>query len=68
LNFELVGRVGLLGLLGLLGLGRGVGGVVKKLWQTLKVCQNVWRIIVVLSFAQGSLILRSRFAQGSGEF
>ena len=52
----LVGDVGLVGGVGLLGLVGGVelgGGVQKKLWQTLKVCQSVWRSGGILNFELG---------------
>ena len=38
---------------------------VKKLWQTLKVCQNVWRIIVVLSFVTYSAAPARRLSFGA---
>jgi hypothetical protein len=41
-----MGLLGLLGQVRFVELLRGVelgGGVPKKLWQTLKVCQSVWR-------------------------
>ena len=52
----LVGGVGLVGQVGFVELLRGVelgGGVQKKLWQTLKVCQSVWRSGGILNFELG---------------
>ena len=31
------------------------GGVQKKLWQTLKVCQSVWRIGGIMNFELGGV-------------
>ena len=53
-----MGLLGLLGQVGFVELLRGVelgGSVPKKLWQTLKVCQSVWRIGGIMNFELGGV-------------